>query len=149
MIKSDKFERSPQNDNYNENIACTWGSHLTGTLVSRMWYEEGKDYDYTRDTLSKSSQNFTQLLWKSSREMGVGRARTKHGKEVIVARYHPPGNNGEFTENVLKKSELTESSTVVVDTITLNRIPGKGKETVGYTMKIENNCFQNISLIVL
>ena len=124
MAASDQFERSSENEYYNENIACTWGSQLTGTLVSRMWYEEGKDYDYTRDTLTKFTQNFTQLLWKGSHEIGVGRARTKHGKEIIVARYHPPGNVGDFTANVLKKSELRGASAPVINSMALNRIPG-------------------------
>ena len=124
LAEGDKFERSPENEYYSENIACTWGSQLTGTLVSRMWYEEGKDYDYTRDTLSKFTQNFTQLLWKGCREIGVGRARTKHGKEIIVARYHPPGNTDDFNANVLKKSEVRGTSTPVIHSMALNRIPG-------------------------
>lgn len=125
LAETDQFERSPENQHYNERVACTWGSQLTGTLVSRMWYEEGKDYDYTRDTLSKFTQNFTQLLWKGSRELGVGRARNKHGKEIIVARYHPPGNTANFTENVLKKSDFTGLSPPVFASMALNRIPGK------------------------
>ena len=124
LAENDQFERSPEDKYYNENIACTWGSQITGTLISRMWYEEGKDYDYTRNTLSKFTQNFTQLLWKESREMGVGRARSKHGKEIIVARYHPPGNTGDFTANVLRRSEFRETSIPVIDNLALNRIPG-------------------------
>lgn len=125
LAENDLFERSPENNHYSENIACTWGSHLTGTLVSRMWYEEGKDYDYNKDTLNKFTQNFTQLLWKESCELGVGRARSKHGKDIIVARYHPPGNTNDYTANVLKKSDSLREPSYLVDTLALRRIPGK------------------------
>lgn len=125
LAEGDLFQKSPANDYYNENIACAWGSQLTGTLVSRMWYEEGKNYDYTRNTLGKFTQNFTQLLWKESQELGVGRARSKHGKDIIVARYHPPGNTGDFTANVLEKSAFRGVSAAVIDRKDFNTIPGK------------------------
>ena len=89
-----------------------------------MWYEEGENYDYTRDTLSKLTQ-VSKLLWKDSRELGVGRARNKHGKEIIVERHHTPGNSANFTENVLKKSDITGLSPPVFASMALNRIPGK------------------------
>lgn len=46
--------------------------------------------------------HFTQLVWASSRELGVGKARSRQGKTVVVAMYRPPGNVcGLFEENVL------------------------------------------------
>lgn len=123
LAKCDGFERSPENEYYSENIACTWGSHLTGTLVTRIWYEEGKDYDFEKAVFSRLTQNFTQVIWKETREIGVGRARTKHGKEIIVARYHPPGNNGDFHGNVQRRS-VNVRVVPAVGSLVLNRIPG-------------------------
>jgi len=36
------------------------------------------------------SGHFTQVVWKSSAELGVGVA-TAGGRVVVVANYHPPG----------------------------------------------------------
>lgn len=51
------------------------------------------------------SMNFTQMIWKSSNEMGIGISKVKgQNKYVIVAHYKPSGNintPGEFRKNVL------------------------------------------------
>ena len=123
LAKCDEFMKSAENENYNENVACTWGSHLTGMLVTRIWYEEGKDYDFEKPIFNKLTQNFTQAIWKETREIGVGRSRTKHGKEIIVARYHPPGNCGDFDANIQKRSG--DGGVVkAVGCLALTRTPG-------------------------
>ena len=46
--------------------------------------------------------HFTQVVWKSSTKMGVGKARSQGGWTYVVANYSPPGNyQGQFTANVL------------------------------------------------
>jgi len=47
--------------------------------------------------------HFSQLVWKGSREIGVGRAITADGHCIfIVCNYHPAGNiAGEYKKNVL------------------------------------------------
>lgn len=46
--------------------------------------------------------HFTQLVWLNSRYFGVGKARSRSGKIVVVAHYAPPGNiSGHYMENVL------------------------------------------------
>jgi hypothetical protein len=49
--------------------------------------------------------NFSQMLWKSSAEMGVGVAKMfGRDRYVVVTQYRPPGNGnmpGEFRKNVL------------------------------------------------
>lgn len=48
------------------------------------------------------SGHFTQVVWKSSKELGVGRARTQDGKWLVVANYLPAGNfMGKYKENVM------------------------------------------------
>ena len=46
--------------------------------------------------------HFTQVVWKSSTDFGVGKAQTKDGKWLVVANYYPAGNFvGRYKENVL------------------------------------------------
>ena len=46
--------------------------------------------------------HFTQVVWKGSKELGVGRAVTPDGKIIVVANYRPAGNMvGSFAANVL------------------------------------------------
>lgn len=50
--------------------------------------------------------HFTQVVWKGSREIGVGKARSKDGKILVVANYRPAGNViGRFSENVSAPSD--------------------------------------------
>lgn len=47
--------------------------------------------------------HFTQMVWKSSHELGVGVAKTKKGKVLVVCNYNPRGNVvGQFNSNVLR-----------------------------------------------
>lgn len=51
--------------------------------------------------LSEHAGHFSQVVWKSSKEFGIGKAVTKDGKVIIVGNYKPPGNmSGNFPENV-------------------------------------------------
>lgn len=44
---------------------------------------------------------FSQVVWKGSKELGVGLGRTKNGKVIVVASYWPRGNIiGQFLGNV-------------------------------------------------
>ena len=53
-------------------------------------------------TVEKLLGHFTQLVWKDSKEMGVGRSQSKDGTWIAVANYLPPGNViGEYPKNVL------------------------------------------------
>ena len=36
--------------------------------------------------------HFTQLVWKTSREIGIGRAQSRDGKWFVVANFIPAGN---------------------------------------------------------
>jgi hypothetical protein len=55
----------------------------------------------------KISGHFSQMVWKNSTELGIGRARDQNGKVFIVANYNPPGNYiGQFAENVPRPRSL-------------------------------------------
>lgn len=48
-----------------------------------------------------STGHFTQVVWKDSKEFGIGKAKTKDGKWLVVANYYPAGNfMGKNAENV-------------------------------------------------
>jgi pathogenesis-related protein 1 len=74
------------------------------------WYRESKSYDYKvgQSILTgKNVDNFTQLMWKDSTEIGFGMAasttKDKNGNYwlFIVAYFTPPGNvKGEYLNNV-------------------------------------------------
>lgn len=47
--------------------------------------------------------HFSQMVWKSSLDLGVGIAKTKKGKVLVVCNYNPRGNVvGQFNANVLR-----------------------------------------------
>ena len=63
-------------------------------------------YQFTSGGFSGGTGHFTQVVWKTSIELGIGRAEsTKRGMKCayIVGRYKPAGNMmGTFPENVPK-----------------------------------------------
>lgn len=84
-----------------ENIACLKGAELTGGKATEMWYEEIKDYDFNNPGFKSSTGHFTQVVWASSLELGVGKATASNGMQFVVARYYPAGNMlRRFPENV-------------------------------------------------
>ena len=59
--------------------------------------------------------HFTQLVWKGSREVGIGRAQSRDGKWFVVANFFPAGNYiGRNAENVLPSRDGKVSVTAPV-----------------------------------
>lgn len=72
------------------------------------FYNEVKFYDYKNPRFSIKTGHFTQLVWKSSRKIGVGIA-SKGKRTVICINYEPRGNvEGQFPQNVLPPKKLTD-----------------------------------------
>ncbi|KAG5678130.1 hypothetical protein PVAND_007829 [Polypedilum vanderplanki] len=95
-----------QNSQYGENLYCLWSSDRDALPnpkeVCKSWYDEMKQYTWNVEpkTTVKAGQ-FSQMVWKSSKELGIGLARTKNGKVIVVASYYPRGNViGQFLNNV-------------------------------------------------
>uniref|UniRef100_A0AAQ5XJD4 Golgi-associated plant pathogenesis-related protein 1 n=1 Tax=Amphiprion ocellaris TaxID=80972 RepID=A0AAQ5XJD4_AMPOC len=86
-----------------ENLA--WASYdQTGKDVADRWYDEVKQYKFNRPGFSSGTGHFTAMVWKSSKELGVGKAIASDGSSFVVARYSPAGNitnQGHFENNVL------------------------------------------------
>nr|XP_045611034.1 uncharacterized protein LOC123766162 isoform X2 [Procambarus clarkii] len=77
---------------------------ISGEEVAAYWYSSVRQYKFNRppNVLQASQGPFTQLVWGESREFGVGKARSRSGKIIVVAHYAPAGNiENAFKENVL------------------------------------------------
>ena len=67
-------------------------------------YNEIDEYDFGMEDYADEARDFTQLVWKESKKLGIGKAVSKNGLcEYVVAKYYPHGNEEEkFAANVLK-----------------------------------------------
>ena len=77
-----------------ENIFWGSASKFTALNASEAWYSEIKDYKYRPVSAQNYSKtgHYTQMIWKNTREAGIGVAICKDGATIIVANYFPPGN---------------------------------------------------------
>lgn len=79
---------------YGENIF--WGSASGYTLLSasESWYDEIQVYKHgpISDANWPAAGHYTQMVWKSTKTMGMGIATCKSGAVLIVANYDPSGN---------------------------------------------------------
>ena len=77
------------------------------------WYSENVYYDYSTGRCKALKEaklpdfgwevepleggaaclHFTQVVWKSSKILGLGKATAKSGTNWLVAQYQPPGNS--------------------------------------------------------
>jgi uncharacterized protein YkwD len=112
LAATSTFEHSGNklgNEALGENLYMQWISDgrvkASGRAAVKSWYDEVALHDFDRPTFSKETGHFTQMVWKSTRKMGVGVAFSPDGREVyIVTNYYPAGNivgDGYFERNVL------------------------------------------------
>lgn len=94
-------QNADKNDkHYGENLF--WGSSSTifkPEDASFSWANEKADYTYSPCCGSNFSKigHYTQMVWKNTKEMGLGIAACPTGGVIIVANYNPPGNfSGEY-----------------------------------------------------
>lgn len=67
------------------------------------WYDENKDYDYSNPGYSSGTGHFTQVVWKSTSQLGCGVTKCSNGP-LYTCSYYVPGNvvgGNNFEENVL------------------------------------------------
>jgi glioma pathogenesis-related protein 2 len=107
LAKEDRFTYR-QNCQYGENLYCLWSSDRNAKAnakdVCRSWYDEVREFTFDVEPrgMLKAGQ-FTQMVWKNSKHIGVGCAKTKKGKVIVVVTYHPRGNIiGQFNMNVAR-----------------------------------------------
>ncbi|KXJ15980.1 Golgi-associated plant pathogenesis-related protein 1 [Exaiptasia diaphana] len=83
--------------NLGQNLAKLAGQMTcedAGEIATNLWYSQAKNYSYSDPRLNADTDTFTQVVWKGSKEIGVGCARTSDfsGPVYIVALYRPAGN---------------------------------------------------------
>jgi uncharacterized protein YkwD len=105
-----------QRNNAGENLyvyyttASSVDSTNLGNMAVKSWYDEVSKYDYNNPGFSSATGHFTQVVWKSSTQLGCGAAKgvktlngTKYNAFYVVCHYSPAGNvQGQFPANVLK-----------------------------------------------
>jgi uncharacterized protein YkwD len=71
-----------------------------------VWYSEYGNYDYISPGFNMGSHvtgHFTQMVWKSTRELGVSKL-SREGRTFVVVVYKPPGNvEGAYQDNVQRR----------------------------------------------
>ena len=84
---------------------------LLNEVICIVRYDEVCQYSFGIDGPQSGTTHFTQIVWKASAELGVGKAEKDENGEkctFIVARYNPQGNfdtgNKEYVKNVEKGS---------------------------------------------
>jgi uncharacterized protein YkwD len=94
------------NTHFGENLYAFGSSGqalLRPEAVVDRWYNEIQNYHFDKPGFYMGTGHFTQLVWQSSKELGMGIARAADGTWYVVANYSPPGNvPGQFPMNVLK-----------------------------------------------
>jgi len=89
---------------YGENLAAGSIGALDPTSAVDMWYDEIKRYKFPNGGFSMTTGHLTQLLWRSTRQVGCGHAQCK-GLDIYVCEYDPPGNwEGQYRNEVLPAS---------------------------------------------
>ena len=77
-------------------------------IVCDEWYKEINEYNFIdmKKNNKEKCKNFTQLIWKETKEVGFGWAHSNTGNLCVVGVYYPCGNiEGEYKENVLPLME--------------------------------------------
>ncbi|XP_033638122.1 Golgi-associated plant pathogenesis-related protein 1-like [Asterias rubens] len=106
MARIGKLEHSPKSSrpDCGENIHHSWSTAfdinaVTGGEAVKSFYDEIEDYDFNKPGEKPASGkvigHFTALVWKDSKELGVGVATSKKGKwghVYICCNYTPRGN---------------------------------------------------------
>ena len=99
-----QLEHGPNDElkqrNLGQNLAFVSGGNVTANRISDMWYDELKDYDFGKPGYASNTGHFTQLVWRDTKQIGIGRASKGHSV-FVAGNYSPAGNvQGRFEENV-------------------------------------------------
>lgn len=86
---------------YGENLAAGTTGALPPSAVVAMWYDEVKGYSFKQPGFSMQTGHFTQVVWRSTAQVGCGMVQCK-GNDIWVCEYDSPGNwEGQYRDQVL------------------------------------------------
>ncbi len=93
------------NNGLGENLAMGTSGAFPPDVQIQSWYDEMDKYDFAAGRFISGTGHFTQVIWRSTTEVGCGVA-TCGGEDMLVCNYSPPGNfRGEFQANVPERCE--------------------------------------------
>jgi uncharacterized protein YkwD len=90
LLAEHAFAHQP-NDAHGENLFAISGGTAAPAEVVRTWVAERGDYDPRTNTCSGVCGHYTQVVWRTTREVGCGMAFDGY-RQVWVCEYEPPGN---------------------------------------------------------
>jgi uncharacterized protein YkwD len=89
---------------YGENLAAGTQGALDPESTVGMWYDEIRLYKFPNGGFSMQTGHFTQVVWRSTAQVGCGHVTCK-GNDIYVCNYDPPGNwEGRYRQEVLPAS---------------------------------------------
>jgi uncharacterized protein YkwD len=89
---------------YGENLAAGTQGALDPESTVGMWYDEISKYKFPNGGFSMETGHFTQVVWRSTTEVGCGHVTCK-GNDIYVCNYNPAGNwEGKYRQEVLPAS---------------------------------------------
>jgi hypothetical protein len=101
-LKNDSCGMYHSGNGYGENIyqatAIMWSdgrrdfSPKTAKDVVGAWGSEIKDYNYANNSCSGVCGHYTQLVWKTTKEVGCAMSVCGDNGQIWVCSYSPPGN---------------------------------------------------------
>lgn len=109
-------EKIDVNSKYGQNIFSTKETKDVISKSVQSWYNQIRHFDFHSAKGSVKSDDFSQLVWVGSEEIGVGKAKSASGKTYIVALFNPRGNvDGNFLRNVLPVTGTKISCLTIID----------------------------------
>jgi uncharacterized protein YkwD len=106
-IERCKFDHEPSSQ-FGENLYGVWfqgqpsAKHVLMRDAVRAWYAEVRKYNYTNPGFSMDTGHFTQVVWKSTKQIGCG-IKYCPSFAFVSCKYAPPGNyRGQFASNVVR-----------------------------------------------
>jgi hypothetical protein len=83
-----------QNNPYGENLFGGPGGPYTALDAAQAWYSEIEKFHYgvLTDANWYPTGHYTQVIWHTTTQVGMGQATCSGGGTVIAAEYNPPGN---------------------------------------------------------
>ncbi|XP_015755316.1 PREDICTED: Golgi-associated plant pathogenesis-related protein 1-like isoform X2 [Acropora digitifera] len=117
LAKENKFQHDPKQPG---NLFLSPGQPIDPCATAvKYFYMEEKYYNYSNPHFSLRTGHFTQVVWKSTKQIGAVSKRRKDGKTVVVVRYHPPGNfGGYFDTNVFPPRRVDTTTHPLSVTVT-------------------------------
>ncbi|XP_032226184.2 proline-rich extensin-like protein EPR1 isoform X2 [Nematostella vectensis] len=74
-----------------------------------LWYAKIMNYDWAHKKLNKDNQDFVNLVFRKTQEVGLGVSKGPKGKIYVVAFYEPLALEKDLVQNVLPYTDIYEA----------------------------------------